>query len=257
VLLALTVAPPVTAFIAAAIASATLEWRCVPLLTLGVVVSIGMKIYATVAAARDAHGLSDRVPPHALRRSVAFGIVAVMLTVASRSLVVQAFKIPSAAMSPTLEIGDHIFVNKFVYGPRVRTLRTRSILWRLPGVREPQRGDIIVFVWPKDRSKDFIKRIVAVEGETIEVRRKEVYVDGVLREDPHAIHSHGYAAGDTFGPFTVPRGHVFVMGDNRDQSYDSRFWGPVSVADIEGEASVIYWSWTGGRVAWNRIGALD
>src|SRR5689334_5118533 len=105
-------------------------------------------------------------------------IVALLLALVIRTFIVQAFKIPSGSMLPTLQIGDHILVNKFIYGPRLEVPLTQMSLGQLPGIRKPVPGDIIVFVWPKDRSKDFIKRVVAVEGQTIEMRDKHVYVDG-------------------------------------------------------------------------------
>src|SRR5215468_4272558 len=171
--------------------------------------------------------------------------VALLLALVIRTFVVQAFKIPSGSMLPTLQVGDHILVNKFIYGPRLEIPLTQLSLGRLPGLRKPKPGDVIVFIWPKDRSKDFIKRVIAVEGQTVEVRNKQVSIDGKPWDDPHATFSPGHGQSDNSGPFTVPAGHVFVMGDNRDQSYDSRFWGPVPIADIKGEALVIYWSWDG------------
>ena len=184
--------------------------------------------------------------------------VALLLALAIRTFVVQAFKIPSGSMLPTLQIGDHILVNKFLYGPRLEIPLTQISLGRLPGLRKPKPGDVVVFIYPKDTSKDFIKRVIAVEGETIEVRRKQVYVDGRPRDDTHATFSDRPASGDNYGPFTVPPGTVFVMGDNRDQSYDSRFWGPVPISDVKGEALIIYWSWDGPDrwVRWERIGRL-
>src|SRR5882672_6498594 len=104
--------------------------------------------------------------------------VALLLALAIRTFVVQAFKIPSGSMLPTLQIGDHILVNKFVYGPRLEVPLTQMSLGQLPGIRKPKPGDVVVFIWPKDRAKDFIKRVVAVEGETIEIRNRQVYVDG-------------------------------------------------------------------------------
>jgi len=185
-------------------------------------------------------------------------IVALFLALVIRTFVVQAFKIPSGSMLPTLEIGDHILVNKFLYGPRLEVPLTQVSLGQLPGLRQPRAGDVVVFVYPKDRTKDFIKRIVAVGGQTVELKGTDLYVDGVRQEDPHAHYAgrHG-GAGDHFGPFAVPEGNVFVMGDNRDQSYDSRFWGSVPVEDIKGLALVIYWSWGGDRwVRWSRLGRL-
>jgi signal peptidase I len=188
--------------------------------------------------------------------------VALLLALAIRTFVVQAFKIPSGSMLPTLQIGDHILVNKFLYGPRLEIPLTQMSLGRLPGLRKPRPGDVIVFIWPKDRSKDFIKRVIAVEGQTVEVRNRKVFIDGKPWDDPHATwvmqRGLGGAAGDNYGPYTVPPDHVFVMGDNRDQSYDSRFWGPVPIADIKGEALVIYWSWDGPDrwVRWERLGRL-
>ena len=185
--------------------------------------------------------------------------VALLLALVIRTFVVQAFKIPSGSMLPTLQIGDHILVNKFVYGPRFEIPLTQLSLGQLPGLRKPRPGDVVVFIWPKDRSKDFIKRVVAVEGETLEVRNHQLFVDGKARDDPHATWAtQAGAPGERYGPFTVPPGHVFVMGDNRDQSYDSRFWGPVSLADIKGKALIIYWSWDGPDrwVRWERIGRL-
>jgi signal peptidase I len=185
--------------------------------------------------------------------------VALLLALVIRTFVVQAFKIPSGSMLPTLQIGDHILVNKFIYGPRLEIPLTQLSLGQLPGVRKPVPGDVVVFIWPKDRSKDFIKRVIAVEGQTVEVRNKQVYVDGRPWDDPHATWAPGRnGQSDNSGPFTVPPDHVFVMGDNRDQSYDSRFWGPVPIADIKGKALIIYWSWDGPDrwVRWERIGRL-
>src|SRR5580765_5042929 len=185
--------------------------------------------------------------------------VALLLALVIRTFVVQAFKIPSGSMLPTLQIGDHILVNKFIYGPRFEIPLTQISLGQLPGLRKPHPGDVVVFIWPKDRSKDFIKRVVAVEGETIEVRNRQILIDGQPRDDPHATWATQHAGpSDRYGPFTVPAGHVFVMGDNRDQSYDSRFWGPVPMSDIKGQALIIYWSWDGpdAWVRWNRIGRL-
>jgi signal peptidase I len=185
--------------------------------------------------------------------------VALLLALVIRTFVVQAFKIPSGSMLPTLQIGDHILVNKFIYGPRFEIPLTQISLGQLPGLRKPRPGDVIVFIWPKDRAKDFIKRVVAVGGETIEVHDRHVFVNGSPRDDPHATWAtQRIGPNDRYGPYTVPPGYVFVMGDNRDQSYDSRFWGPVPITDIKGQALIIYWSWDGPDhwVRWERIGRL-
>src|SRR5438309_5808618 len=135
-----------------------------------------------------AEAVSRPVPrPKSTAREYAEALgVALLLALLIRMFVVQAFKIPSGSMLPTLQIGDHILVNKFVYGPRLEVPLTQTALAQLPGLRKPRPGDVVVFIWPKDRSKDFIKRVVAVEGETIEIRNKQVFVDGKPRDDPHA-----------------------------------------------------------------------
>jgi signal peptidase I len=181
--------------------------------------------------------------------------VALLLALVIRTFVVQAFKIPSGSMLPTLQIGDHILVNKFIYGPRLEVPLTQWSLGQLPGFREPRAGDVVVFIYPKERDKDFIKRIVAVAGQTVEARGNTVLIDGKKVEDAHAHYEKRDHV--DFGPYTVPAGHVFVMGDNRDESYDSRFWGPVPIQDIKGLAMVIYWSWGGEHwVRWDRLGRL-
>ncbi len=181
--------------------------------------------------------------------------VALLLALVIRTFVVQAFKIPSGSMLPTLQIGDHILVNKFIYGPRLEVPLTQWSLGQLPGFREPRAGDVVVFIYPKERDKDFIKRIVAVAGQTVEARGNTILIDGKQVEDAHAHYEKRDHV--DFGPYTVPAGHVFVMGDNRDESYDSRFWGPVPIQDIKGLAMVIYWSWGGERyVRWDRLGRL-
>lgn len=185
--------------------------------------------------------------------------VALLLALVIRSFVVQAFKIPSGSMIPTLLIGDHILVNKFVYGVRVPYLGTEIV-----SIGSPRRGDVVVFIYPQDEDKDFIKRVVGVAGDTIEVRDKKLYVNGAPADDPNAHFVDGLEARnspehrDNYGPFTVPPGSIFVMGDNRDRSYDSRFWGPVSLDKVKGKAFLIYWSWDGSSrwVRWDRIGHL-
>jgi signal peptidase I len=161
-------------------------------------------------------------------------------------------------MIPTLLIGDHILVNKFVYGVRLPYFGTSIV-----PVGTPHRGDVVVFVYPQDEEKDFIKRVVGVAGDTIEVRDKRLYVNGGAVPDAYAHFAEGTegrttAPRDSFGPFAVPAGYIFVMGDNRDRSYDSRFWGPVSLDKVKGKAFLIYWSWEGARrwVRWERIGEL-
>ena len=187
----------------------------------------------------------------------AFG-TALLLALFLRTFVVQAFKIPSGSMLPTLLIGDHLLVNKFLYGIRIPFLEKRVLQ-----VYHPERDDVIVFVFPEDRTKDFIKRVKAVPGDTIEIRDRVVYLNGQPLDDPHAFYEPGArvipgSLRDNFGPFTVPEGQVFVMGDNRDHSHDSRFWGTVPIDDILGKAFVLYWSWDSDafRPRFSRIGSV-
>lgn len=187
--------------------------------------------------------------------------VAILLALVIRTFVVQAFKIPSSSMEPTLQIGDHILVNKFIYG-----VRLPFVGGRLLPFTSPQRGDVIVFVYPEDNSKDFIKRVVAVGGDTVEVKDKKVYVNGEPVEDAHAFYAEGEHGKrekrDNMPARQVPEGKLFVMGDNRDRSYDSRFWGFVDVGEVKGKAFVIYFSWDSGAssplhwIRWDRLGDL-
>ena len=186
-------------------------------------------------------------------------IIAILIAVFIRTFVVQAFKIPSGSMKPTLVIGDHILVNKFSYGVKLPYLRTTLI-----PVGQPQRGDIVVFIYPEDRTKDFIKRVIAVGGDTVEIRDKKILLNGTPMKDPFGVHvedvvyPESLQPRDNFGPVKVPEGTLFVMGDNRDQSYDSRFWGFVKLKDVIGKAFIIYLSWDGddSSVRWNRLGKL-
>ncbi|HEY7586010.1 MAG TPA: signal peptidase I [Candidatus Deferrimicrobiaceae bacterium] len=197
--------------------------------------------------------------------------VALLIALVVRTLVIQAFKIPSSSMENTLLIGDHIFVNKFIYGYHVPFTNGRILQYH-----SPQRGDIIVFVFPEDKSKDFIKRVVGVPGDTVEIRQKKVLIDGrPLDEKKYVRFADGdeidgfMKARDNLPPFKVPPGKLFVMGDNRDRSYDSRFWGFVDMDAVIGKAMFIYFSVDWSRdvrwvevwrypelVRWNRIGDL-
>lgn len=178
-----------------------------------------------------------------------------------RPFIVQAFKIPSGSMIPTLLIGDHLLVNKFLIGTSVEIPFTNVTLFHLPGLRKPERGDIVVFKYPEDPNRDFIKRVVAVEGDMIEGRNKQIYVNGTELKEAYIQHVDrrispgGMDRRDNFGPEIVPKGKLFVMGDNRDASYDSRFWGYVDRKDLRGKAFIIYWSWDSDNGS-PRIGRL-
>jgi len=186
----------------------------------------------------------NRQPKSFWRENIEAILIAVVLALFIRTFVVQAFKIPSGSMLETLQIGDHILVNKFIYGTHI-PFTDLSIL----PVRKPQRGDIVVFKYPKDESRDFIKRLIGVPGDTIAVRSKVVYVNGKPLPDPYVAPKHRDnriipgTPRDNFGPITVPPHSYFMMGDNRDGSYDSRFWGFVHEDEILGKALIIYWSW--------------
>ncbi|MFQ5353836.1 MAG: signal peptidase I [Thermodesulfobacteriota bacterium] len=194
-------------------------------------------------------------------------IIAVILALIIRTFVVQAFKIPSGSMEDTLLVGDHILVSKFAYGLQV----PRPAMVNFLGMRVPffetrlvnawgsvKRGDIIVFRFPGDRSKDYIKRAVGLPGDTVEVRDRVIYINGREWKDPYGVHKGSLNGGrtdesDNFGPYLVPEGRVFAMGDNRERSFDSRFWGPLPMSDIKGRAFIIYFSWKAGS-HWIRPG---
>jgi signal peptidase I len=177
---------------------------------------------------------------------------ALVITLFLRTFVIQAFRIPSESMADTLLVGDFLFVNKLEYGPKVPFTHIR-----LPGLHPPRRGEVIVFQWPEDPSKDFIKRCIAVGGETVEIEHKQVYVDGVRLVEPYVKHEAGeepagYTPRDNFAPPTIPPGELFMMGDNRDNSNDSRFWGNVPMDLVKGRALFIYFS-TAGNAWWNGL----
>ena len=221
-------------------------------------------------------------------------IIAIILALVIRAYVVQAFKIPSGSMIPSLLVGDHLLANKFIYGMNAPFSDGRFLVFR-----QPKRGDIVVFSFPKNREKeecsstsknilnrvenvlntgnpsyifkddcrDFIKRIIGVGGDKVEVKNKKVYVNDIMLDEPYTIFrdtgalEQGLTPRDNFKPVIVPRNKFFAMGDNRDQSFDSRFWGFVDMEDIKGKALIIYWSWDSddswyNKVRWDRIGNL-
>ena len=217
---------------------------------------------------------TDSPPQKSIGREYAEAlIIALVLAVFIRTFFIQAYKIPSGSMEPTLLIGDHILVNKMIYGLRVPD----SIFGlQIPGLPYGQyvmhfepihRGDVVVFVFPPDRTKDFIKRVVGIAGDTIQVKNGRVWLNGQPMDDPHAHFEvpdsdrSPVTPRDNFGPVQVPPGKIFAMGDNRDRSYDSRFWGFVDENDVEGKALIIYWSWDADRggllpIRWSRFGMI-
>ncbi|HEY3346087.1 MAG TPA: signal peptidase I [Nitrospirota bacterium] len=186
-------------------------------------------------------------------------IIAAVLALFIRTFIVQAFKIPSGSMEDTLLIGDHLIVNKFLYGTKI-PFTGKEIL----PLRDPVRGDVIVFKFPEDETKDFIKRIIGLPGDTLEIVNKKLFVNGKPLTEPYTVFKdeqilpRSMQARDNFGPIKVPEGQYFCMGDNRDKSHDSRFWGFVTKDKIIGKAVIIYWSWDGDDhwVRWQRMGKL-
>ena len=180
-------------------------------------------------------------------------LVALVLALFIRTFVVQAFKIPSESMLQTLLVGDHLLASKFAYGVKVPF--THTYLWRGD---DPQKGDIIIFEYPNNPSVDYIKRIIGTPGDVIEVRDKQLYRNGQpVRESYVRFTPPGIVepVRDNFGPVTVPPDKFFVMGDNRDNSLDSRFWGFVDRTAIRAKAWRIYWSWAGlDDIRWSRLG---
>ncbi|MBF0103557.1 MAG: signal peptidase I [Desulfobacterales bacterium] len=205
----------------------------------------------------------------ALRENIEAICIAIVLALFIRTFIVQAFKIPSGSMKETLQIGDHILVNKFIYGVKIPFLDTILI-----PVSEPKRKDIIVFRYPNEPEKDFIKRLIGEPGDQIEIKNKKLFINNTpVPDEPYALFSDErifpkrFSPRDNFGPITVPKDSYFVMGDNRDNSHDGRFWGFVKRKELKGKAFMIYWSWesdrfSGGKewltwwewVRWNRLG---
>ncbi len=197
-----------------------------------------------------------------LRENLEAIFIAILLALFIRAFVVQAFKIPSGSMKPTLQIGDHILVNKFIYGVKLPFTQFTLIPWK-----KPERGDIIVFVYPVEPDKDFIKRVIGIPGDEVEIRDKEVFINGEPFEENDATYTKftedrvfpgDVNPRDNFGPVTIPENQYFVLGDNRDNSYDSRFWGFVDERALKGEAFIIYWSWDSEQFGprWSRLGQI-
>ena len=220
-----------------------------------------------------------------LREYVESFAVALILALIIKCSVVEAYKIPSGSMEDTLLIGDFLLANKFIYGSKIPLLPIR-----LPALREPKPGDIVIFKYPKNPKVNYIKRCVAVEGQTVEIRNKVLYVDGKkIPNPPWGKHTDprsrpkGRDPRDNFGPYKVPQGYLFMMGDNRDNSADSRYWGSLPRELVLGKAMIIHWSWNSDpnapvitskdllslpknilyniihfpkRVRWNRIGDI-
>jgi signal peptidase I len=190
-------------------------------------------------------------------------IIAVIIALFIRAFIIQAFKIPSSSMEPTLQVGDHILVSKFIYGIRIPYTDIKLFQYN-----KPRRGDVIVFIYPKDHSKDFIKRVIGTEGDKVEVVRNKIYINDKLTEDPwgHYMEKNDlrkfFQPMERYGPEIVPKDSLFVLGDNRDNSQDSRFWGFVNLNAVKGKALIIYYSWNGrapdllDKVRWVRLGKL-
>jgi signal peptidase I len=177
-------------------------------------------------------------------------VTAVVLALIVRALIIQSYHIPSESMEDTLLKGDFLFANKFLYGAKVP-----FIDWRFPKIRDPKPGDIVIFKFPGDGKTDYIKRCIAVADQTVEIRGKRVFVDGVELHEKYAKFIGGDRPRRNFDPFVVPKNHIFVLGDNRDNSYDSRFWGALPLKNVRGKALVLYFSVDYAK-RWIRFGRI-
>ncbi len=190
-----------------------------------------------------------------VRENIEAIILAILIALFIRTFIIQSYKIPSGSMKDTLLIGDHILVNKFIYGIRI-PFSNKTIV----PIFEPKRGDIAVFRYPEDRKKDFIKRVIAIEGDIVEIKNKKVFINNKEIQNEKAVFkdSHFVLTRDDYGPVKIPEDSIFVLGDNRDHSHDSRFWGFVNLKDLRGKALVIFWSWNKEKSwpRWNRIGKI-
>jgi signal peptidase I len=196
-----------------------------------------------------------------LREYVESIVIAVILALFIRTFVVQAFKIPTGSMEENLLIGDHLLVNKFVFGPTASSLE-RALL----PVGTIRRGDVVVFKYPEEPERDFIKRVIGLPGETLELRQKIVYVNGTRLDEPYvhflvrpSLSPEGYEETsndlrERYGPVVVPANQYFVMGDNRDNSQDSRYWGFLPREYIKGKSWLIYWSYQSEREDYQEAG---
>lgn len=180
-----------------------------------------------------------------LREYIESFAVALLLALVIKCSVVEAYKIPSSSMEDTLLIGDFLLANKFIYGSKIPLINAH-----LPAIREPKSGDVVIFKYPGDPGVNYIKRCVAVGGQVVEIRDKVVYVDGKRFAEPpefkhtdRRIMASSVSNRDNYGPYQVPEGYIFVMGDNRDNSYDSRFWGPLDRKLLLGKAMILHLSW--------------
>ena len=205
-------------------------------------------------------------PKSSLRENTEAIIIAIIIAMFIRTFIIQAFKIPSGSMLETLQIGDQILVNKFIYGIKIPFTDGKTLI----PVKEPQKGDIVVFKYPEDPSKDFIKRVVATGGDTLELIDKKLYVNSKMVEgETYAVYKTQdiipgkFSSRDNLRKIKIPENKLFVMGDNRDNSHDSRFWGFVDLNAVRGKALIIYWSWNKDKsvpmwasVRWNRVGDI-
>jgi len=184
-------------------------------------------------------------------------VFAVLIALFIRAFIVQAFKIPSSSMEPTLLVGDHLLVNKFIYGVRIPYTNIKFFQYK-----KPKRGDIIVFIFPKDRSKDFIKRVIGTEGEKVAIIHNKIYINDKMIDDRWGHFTITSPSIEEYGPVKVPEGFLFVMGDNRDNSQDSRFWGFVNINEVKGKAFIVYFSWDSNAqkllnlIRWTRFGKM-
>ena len=204
-------------------------------------------------ASREPQAAAAPFPKSTAREYFESIVIAVILALFVRTFVFQAFKIPTASMENNLLIGDHLLVNKFVLGPTASPIE-RALL----PIGTIHRGDVLVFKYPVDPSRDFIKRVIGLPGETLQVKAKKVYINGQPLDEPYAHYIVSSVPEEyrevtsqdvleNYGPVTVPENHYFMMGDNRDNSADSRFWGFLDRDLIKGRALVIYWSYEADR----------
>jgi len=193
--------------------------------------------------------------------------IALLLALFIRTFIIQAFKIPSGSMQNTLLIGDHILVSKFTYGIHIPNVIPFLNIKLFDDIvlfqKTPKREDIIVFKYPKNENRDFIKRVIGIPGDLLEVRQQKVFINEKLINEKYARHTDIFqktrlVPRDDFGPIVVPSGHLFMMGDNRENSQDSRFWGFLEINKIKGKALVIYWSWNAedSWVRFDRFGQI-